>query len=159
MQETGKIDLDGLYKLVETIFTASDVHLYERYSRIDSDLIRIADLNAFKSYYRYAKDYGNNTLKFAIFYNKTESLLQKQKVDIYSKYSICPEFRYLVEGVGLIYFEISQNEDSTINFTLSANSKEDIDFNEHTESEIWKWDIIEHESQKLVAKLEELRIK
>jgi len=65
----------------------------------------------------------------------------------------------MVEGIGLIYFEISQNEDSTINFTMSVNSKESTNASESTDSEIWKWDVIEHEAQKFFTKLEELSIK
>jgi len=159
MQRTEIIDKNKLFELIEFILSDSKTELYESYSEMGKELVRINNFSEFKDYFEHSASEKKMQLGFAIYNPESKGKFSITKLKLDPKYCNEKTYRNRIDGWGIIYVHLNLlNVENEIECRISVNSKKRAENWKNTNPEfgnpeLWEWKIIESNARKIINRL------
>ena len=159
MQRTEFIDKNELFELIEFILSDSKNELYESYSEMEKEIVRINTLTEFQYYFRNRITDGKKQFGFGIYHPESKGKLTITKLKLDPKYCNGKTYRNRIDGWGIIFVNLNLlNVENEIDCRISVNSKKRAENWKSTNPEfgnpeLWDWKIIESNARKLISRL------
>lgn len=159
MQRTEIINKNKLFELIEMILSDSKAELYESYSEMEKDLVRIINYSEFKDYFTHSISENKKQLSFGIYYPDSKGKFSITKLKLDPKYCNGKTYRNRIDGWGIIYIHLnSLNVENEIECRISVNSKKRAENWKSTNPEfgnpeLWEWKVIESKARKIIERL------
>lgn len=159
MQREDKVTIKSLKVIVEAIYQG-DPEVFEAYSEFESELRHFPTKESLQQLI--ADKLADSTKHKFIFcllrYPGSNGLIVKRRVELNPKKCDGATFRYLMEGWGLIAFQLTLTDIDNISCTFSVNSKKRAETWSDIHPELgspslWNWQIIEKNTRRLIRVL------
>ena len=159
MQRTEIINKKELFELIEFILSDSKAELYESYSEMEKELVRIKNYSEFKDYFAHSISENNMQLGFGIYYPEAKGKFSITKIKLNPKHCNGKKYRNRIDGWGIIYVHLNLlNIENEIECRISVNSKKRAENWKSTNPEfgnpeLWEWKVIESNARKIIKRL------
>ncbi|WP_340156341.1 hypothetical protein [uncultured Winogradskyella sp.] len=159
MQRTEIINKDELFELIEFILSDSKAELYESYSEMEKELVRINNTSEFKDYFEHSTSEKKTQLGFGFYNPESKGKFFITKIKLDPKYCNGKTYRNRIDGWGIIYVHLNLlNVENEIECRISVNSKKRAENWKSTNPEfgnpeLWNWKIIESNARKIIKQL------
>jgi hypothetical protein len=162
MQKTEIIDKNKLFELFEFISSESEVQIYESYSEMESEIIRIKNYSEFSNYFKHRVSESVKHLGFGVYYPESKGVVSITKIELDPKRCKGKTYRYRIDGWGIIFIHLNLIEsDTKIECRISVNSQKRGEnwkstHPEFGDPESWEWKIVETNARKLINLIKKL---
>lgn len=159
MQRTEIINKEKLFELIEFILSDSMTELYESYSEMEKELVRINNFSEFKHYFKHSTSEKKVQLGFGIYNPECKGKFSITKLKLNPKYCNGKTYRNRIDGWGIIFIHLNLlNTENEIECRISVNSKTRAENWKNTNPEfgnpeLWEWKIIESNARKIINRL------
>ncbi|WP_299112209.1 hypothetical protein [uncultured Winogradskyella sp.] len=159
MQRTEIINKEKLFELIEFILSDSKTELYESYSEMENELVRISNFSEFKDYFEHSTTEKKRQLGFGIYNPESKGKFTITKLKLDPKYCNGKTYRNRIDGWGIIYVHLNLlNTENEIECRISVNSRKRAENWKSTNPEfgnpeLWDWKIIESNAKKIIKQL------
>ncbi|NRD22377.1 hypothetical protein HNV10_03935 [Winogradskyella litoriviva] len=159
MQRTEIINKEKLFELIEFILSDSKTELYESYSEMENELVRISNFSEFKDYFEHSTTEKKRQLGFGIYNPESKGKFTITKLKLDPKYCNGKTYRNRIDGWGIIYVHLNLlNTENEIECRISVNSRKRAENWKSTNPEfgnpeLWDWKIIESNARKIIKQL------
>jgi hypothetical protein len=159
MQKTEIIVKNQLFELMEFVLSDSKNQLYESYSEMEEEIVRINNFSAFKDYFEHSTYRNKKQLGFGIYNPESKGKFFITKLKLDPKYCNGKTYRNRIDGWGIIYVHLNVlNAENEIECRISVNSKKRAENWKSTNPEfgnpeLWDWKIIESNARKIIKQL------
>ena len=124
MQRTEIINKEKLFELIEFILSDSKTELYESYSEMENELVRISNFSEFKDYFEHSTTEKKRQLGFGIYNPESKGKFTITKLKLDPKYCNGKTYRNRIDGWGIIYVHLNLlNTENEIECRISVNSR------------------------------------
>lgn len=162
MQRTELIDKNELFELLEYILSDSKNGLYESYSAIETEIIKLETFPELKEYLGDRMTEGKTQFGFGVYNPEFKGKLLISKINLNPKYNNGKTYRYRIEGWGIIFIHLEfKNGDDHVECRVSVNTKKRAENWATTNPEFgnpeeWDWKSVENAAGKIVYRLKKL---
>jgi hypothetical protein len=162
MQRTEIINKEKLFELIEFILSDSKTELYESYSEMEKELVRINNNSEFKDYFAHSISENKKQLGFGIYHTESKGKFSITKLKLDPKYCNGKTYRNRIDGWGIIFVHLNLlNGENEIECRISVNSKKRAENWKNTNPEfgnpeLWDWKNIESNARKITRQLNKL---
>ncbi|WCO03576.1 hypothetical protein [Psychroserpens ponticola] len=159
MQRTEIINKKEFFELIEFILSDSKAELYESYSEMEKDLVRIKNYSEFKDYFSHSIAENKKQLGFGIYHPESKGRFSITELKLDPKYCNGKTYRNRIDGWGIIYIQLNLiNAENEIECRISVNSKKRAENWKSTNPEfgnpeLWEWKVIESNARKIIKRL------
>ena len=159
MQRKEFIDKNQLLELIEYILSDSTTELYESYSEMENEIVRINTLSEFKEYLDFGIYNGKEHFGFGIYNPEHKGKFFISKLTLNPKYCNGKTFRYRIDGWAIIFIQLDlKNGENQIECNISVNSKKRAENWKSTNPEfgnpeLWEWKSVESNARKIINRL------
>ena|SRR5690554_2069014 len=159
MQRTEIIDKNQLFELMEFVLSDSKNELFESYSEMEKEIVRINNYSEFKDYFEHSTSEKKKQLGFGIYNPKSKGKFSIKKLKLDPKYCNGKTYRNRIDGWGIIYIHLNLlNTENEIECRISVNSKKRAENWKNTNPEfgnpdLWEWNIIESYARIIINRL------
>jgi hypothetical protein len=159
MQRTEIIDKNQLFELMEFVLSDSKNELYESYSEMEKEIVRINNYSEFKNYFAHSISENKKHLRFGIYRPEAKGKFAITKIELNPKHCNGKTYRNRVDGWGIIFVNLNLlNTENEIECGISVNSeKRAKNWNstvpEMGNPDLWDWKIVESNARKLIYRL------
>ncbi|MDK2772382.1 MAG: hypothetical protein KYX68_09180 [Flavobacterium sp.] len=162
MQRTEIINKEKLIELIDFILSDSKTELYESYSEMESELVRISNFSEFENYFEHSTSEKKKQLGFGIYNPESKGTLSITKLKLDPKYCNGKTYRNRIDGWGIIYLHLNLlSTENEIECRISVNSKKRAENWKSTNPEfgnpeLWEWKNVENRARKIINRLKKL---
>ena len=159
MQRTEFINKNDLFELIEFILSDLNNELYESYSEMEKEVIRINNFAEFKDYFEHSISEKKMQLGFGIYNPESKGKFSITKLKLNPKYCKGKTYRNRIDGWGIIFVHLNLlNVENEIECRIYVNSKKRAENWKSTNPEfgnpeLWDWKIIESNARKMINRL------
>ena len=159
MQRTEIINKNKLFELIEFILSDSKTELYESYSEMEKELVRINNCSEFKDYFAHSISEDKKQFGFGIYNPESKGKFSITKLKLDPKYCDGKTYRNRIDGWGIIFVHLNLlNIENEIECRISVNSKKRAENwsgtnPEFGSPELWEWKMVESKVRKIIRKL------
>ncbi|OAD44603.1 hypothetical protein [Polaribacter atrinae] len=127
MQRTENINKEKLFELIEFILLDSKTELYESYSEMESELVRINNFSEFKDYFEHSISEKKTQLGFGIYNPESRGKFTITKLKLDPKYCNGKTYRNRIDGWGIIFVHLNLlNAENEIECRISVTQKKEL---------------------------------
>ncbi|MFC4221433.1 hypothetical protein [Flagellimonas marina] len=159
MQRKEIIDINQLLELIEFILSDSKTELYESYSEMEKEIVRVNTLSEFKNYLDNGISNGKVHFGFGIYNPEHKGKFFVSKIPLNPKYCNGMTFRYRIDGLAIIFIQLDlKNGENQVECNISVNSKKRAENWKNTNPEfgnpeLWEWKLVESNARKIINRL------
>ena len=159
MQKTEIIDKSQLLDVMGFVLSDSEIELYESYSAMEENLIRIKSSSDFQKYLAERIKNGTLNFGFGIYHPEFGGKILISRIELNPDKCNGKRFRYRLDGWAIIFVQLDlRNGEHEIECRISVNTKKRAEAWHTTNSELgapelWNWKKVESIARRIIKKI------
>ena len=157
MQGTEIVSRKKIDEIMQLAFHLGEVQIFESDSEKEKEIVEIKDFEQYLDYFQNAINSKKRHIAFGLHYKEANGFSEIRKVTLNPKYCGGKEYRYKIEGWGIIYIQLAFKEEN-IECRIAVNTEKRAENWESTNPELkspslWNWKIVESKVRNLIREL------